>query len=78
MTTNIKKFKAGKTYSCRSICDHDCIFEFKVVRRSAKSIWITNSMLEGVCRRSISIYDNQEIVHPYGKYSMSPTIRGDE
>ncbi len=74
-----KKFKINTEYTSRSICDHNCIFKFEVVKRTEKSIWITGDMIDGVVRRAIHIYidnDNvkQETAKPYGLYSMSPTI----
>ena len=68
----IKKFEAGRTYSTRSICDHECIFSFKVTRRTAKSIW-TDVHGEQV-RRSISVWNNAEQFFPFGHYSMAAII----
>lgn len=32
------QFEAGKTYTTRSICDHDCIISLTVIKRTAKTI----------------------------------------
>jgi hypothetical protein len=69
----VAKFEVGKTYSCRSIGDHDCIFSFVVVARTAKQL----TLKEGsrTFKRGIFIWDNVESCKPYGRYSMAPTIR---
>ena len=33
-------FETGKTYQARSIGDHNCIFTFKVIKRTEKTITI--------------------------------------
>ena len=66
------KFKAGRTYSTRSICDHECIFSFRVTRRTAKSVWITKD--GETVRRSISIWNGVEQFFPFGHYSMAAII----
>jgi hypothetical protein len=71
MTTSIK-FIVGRTYQCRSICDHNCIWQFKVVARTAKTVSLeSDGKIE---RRGIREYDGEEICHPHGKYSMAPTL----
>lgn len=69
----IKRFETGKTYSTRSICNHDCIFSFTILRRTAKSIW--TEVDEKVVRRSIEIYNGTETFYPFGKYSMAAVIK---
>jgi len=69
----MKQFKPGNTYSTRSICNHDCIFSFKIIRRTEKSIW--TEVDDKIVRRSIEIYDDTETFYPFGKYSMAAIIR---
>jgi hypothetical protein len=69
----MKQFKAGSDYEVRSICDHNCIFKFKVIKRTAKSIWITERS-EPVKRKSIYIYNSEECVKPHGSFSMAPIL----
>lgn len=72
---DITKFETGKTYSCRSICDHECIYSFTVVSRTDRTVTI------GVhgrnVRRKVRVctYDNSEMIDPLGRYSMSPVLR---
>ena len=85
MTTTIKetKFETGKTYFTRSACDHNCIFSYTVVRRTAKSVWLKEDgkhASEKVTRRTIKTglcSDSTEYVLPEGHYSMCPVISAD-
>lgn len=64
------QFQTGKTYSTRSICDHNCIFSITVAARTAKTIRTS----DGKTLR-VGVYDNAEFVRPLGNYSMAPIIR---
>lgn len=70
----VAKFKAGETYGSRSICDHNTIFSFKVVRRTAKTIWVTGEDKQDKALR-IKVWDGEETVKPLGSYSMAPVLR---
>ena len=71
----MKQFKVGETYSTRSICDHECIFSFKILRRTAKCVWIK---VDGeTVRRGIEPWDGKETFYPFGKYSMAAIISAD-
>lgn len=83
---SIRKFEVGTVYSTRSICDHDCIFRWVVVKRTAKSVWLQSvggpelKPYGDVTRRSITKHysDNAELVYPSGKYSMCPILTADK
>ena len=75
----MRKFNENEIYSTRSACDYDCQFRFRVVRRTAKSIWICQVFTDWeskVTRRSIkpSWNGEAETVLPLGNYSMAPTL----
>jgi hypothetical protein len=77
MSNTIKTFIAGRTYSTRSACDYDCIFTIKVVRRTAKSVWIEER--DGtVSRRAIQVWNGCEHFYPFGRYSMAAIIGADD
>ena len=77
----MKKFEIGQTYEMRSVCDHNCVWAYKVIARTAQTV-----TLEGVgngysnkvqkCRisKKVSEYRNAETVFPLGTYSMAPTL----
>ena len=69
----MKKFETGKTYATRSICDHECIFSHKILKRTPKTVTI--KVHGNVVRRGIEIYEGEETIYPYGRYSMSPILR---
>lgn len=69
----MNEFETGKSYICRSVCDHDCVWTFTVAKRTTSSIWI---LVDGeMVRRSVTVYDGNEIAYPFGKFSMAPIIR---
>ena len=74
-------FDAGKTYTISHIGD-SCLFtSYKVVRRTAKSVWVTNcdhNDERKVCRRSITIWNGCEQFKPHGSYSMCQIVRATE
>ena len=72
--TQPTKFKVGKEYACTSIGDSDCIFRFKVLKRSAK--FITLKYYNETHRRQIKHDDEWgEYCLPFGSYSMAPLLR---
>ena len=68
----MKTFKTGETYETRSICDYDCIFSFKILRRTKKSVWV--KVHNEVVRRGIEVWRDAETFYPFGKYSMAAII----
>ncbi len=67
------KFEVGKKYSCRSIADGDCIFEFEIIKRTEKTVVIKDGLKEKRCK--IYAENEEEYIYPLGKYSMCPTLR---
>jgi hypothetical protein len=67
------KFEVGKTYQSRSICDHDCIFSFTIVARTAKQMTINEH--GKIYKRGIFVDDGVEHCKPHGTYSMCTIIR---
>lgn len=72
----MKKFEIGKTYSMRSICDHNCVWEYTVTARTAQTITITDGKEVKTCRivKKLSEYRGTETVRPLGNYSMCPLL----
>lgn len=73
----MKKFEVGKEYSMRSACDHECVWTYTVVERTAATITITDGKEVKKCRviKKLSEMDGRECIKPLGSYSMSPTLR---
>lgn len=70
------KFQVGRTYSTRSICDHECIFSFTILARTAKTV--TTTVSGNVVRRGVYVYEGVEQFKPYGNYSMAAIIGADD
>jgi hypothetical protein len=72
------KFETGKIYFCRSACDYNCVWTFKVERRTDSSIWISDvNGHEAGGRRAIKIWNGVETCLPLGSYSMAPSLSAD-
>ena len=65
-------FEIGKTYWTNSICDTNCIWEYKIEKRTEKSVWINGNRF-GIKRN----YEGNEMIYPLGKYSMAPMLTAD-
>lgn len=78
MATTMKQFEIGKVYECRSICDYNCIWRYKVIERTASTITIkdlhTGKVQKNRISKGTSQYFNAETVYPLGRYSMCPSL----
>lgn len=63
-------FQVGRTYSTRSIGDHDCIITVTVAKRTAKTITTDKGKKLGIRTN----YEGAEYVKPWGTYSMAPMV----
>lgn len=70
------QFKEGKFYYMRSLCDYDCVWVYKVVKRTACTVTIDDGRgNRKTCRISKhSEHWNEEQISPLGVFSMSPTL----
>ena len=66
-------FVVGRTYTTRSVADHDCLISISVVSRTPKTIKALVRGEEKTLR--IKVYDGVETVKPWGTFSMAPVIR---
>lgn len=72
------KFEAGKSYSMRSACDHECVWTYTVKSRTASTVTLIDEKgKELKCRiiKALSEMDGRETVKPLGSYSMNPLLR---
>ena len=75
MTNEIKKFEVGKTYYTRSICDHNCIWEMTVIKRTAKRVTLQDKHGRVSNIGVKPSYDGtEEICFFNGRHSMAPSI----
>lgn len=64
----------------RSLCDYDCVWTYKVTRRTPMTVTLEDSRGRvTVCRiqKKASEWCKAECVSPLGVYSMSPTLCAD-
>ena len=74
--TTITTFKIGNTYSARSACNSECVWEWTIIKRTAKFITIQDDHGK-ISRVGVRVSDGAEVADPMGRYSMSPIIRAD-
>lgn len=72
MTT---QFQIGHTYYDRSACDHECVFFFMILARTAKTITFTYR--NETKKRGIYIANGVECFRPFGTYSMCAIVNAD-
>ena len=72
----MKAFEVGKSYSMRSICNHECVWTYTVTARTAQTVTITDGKEVIRCRisKKASEYRDAETVFPKGQYSMCPSL----
>lgn len=71
----MRTFQAGAVYAYTHICNADLHHAYRVVRRTASSVWLEDS--DGsVKRRGVKPnYDGrEEVCSPEGSFSMSPIL----
>ena len=74
----MRTFETGKAYSCSSVCDHNCVWTFEVVKRTDKTI--TLRLVPGPIGKGLTTshrvtsYNDAELIYPLGKYSMAPIL----
>ena len=75
--TDMKQFEIGNTYTMRSICNHECVWVYKVTKRTASTITITDGKEVKTCRinKQVSDWNGTETIYPLGRYSMCPSLR---
>lgn len=69
----MQTFQVGKTYTTRSICDHDCVIKVEVASRTAKTI----KTPAGKTFR-VDVHDGAEFIRLGGAYSMAPIVRAND
>ena len=83
----VSKFRVGKIYWMNSVCDSDCYWYYKVIRRTEKTVVLAQVNKVGMIRNAefkqcrINKKETErfgyESVSPLGKYSMSPVLSAD-
>ena len=72
----MKTFEVGKTYATASLCNHECIYSFTILARTAKQV--TVEVNDKIVRRGVYVYEDVEQFKPFGNYSMAAIIGADD
>jgi len=76
-TTATNTFIKGQNYSARSICDSECIWNFVVLKRTAKFVTVKDIDSNETKRCGVFIWDETECIRPHGNYSMATVLRAE-
>lgn len=69
------QFIVGRTYTARSVCDHNTVWAWTVVKRTAKFITVVeHGANEKPKRIGVRTFEGEEYALPLGDYSMAPSI----
>ena len=76
------KFEVGNIYACRSICNYDCVWYFRVISRTKSTVTILkdgekNPVVKRINKQLSETLD-AESVYPLGNYSMAPVLSADK
>jgi hypothetical protein len=72
----MSKFQVGVRYATRSIGDHNCIYAFLILARTAKTV--TVKIRGDIVKRGLQVYEGVEQFKPFGTHSMCAIIRADD
>jgi hypothetical protein len=80
MNSKLNRFQVGRTYATRSICDYDCIFSFKILGRTAKTVTIQDPHTSDrrTVKRRLYVWEDNEQFKPHGNYSMAAIVGADD
>lgn len=73
----MKRFELGKSYECRSACDHECVWTYIIKGRTEKTITVEDEdgkVFKLRINKESSEWRKAETVYPLGKYSMCPVL----
>ena len=69
----MKKFEVNQKYFASSPCDHNCIWTFRVIKRTEKTVLLKNEYGD-LKRCKIHEFKDEEYCYPLGSYSMCPVL----
>ena len=78
------KFTVGDAFTCRSVCDHNCVWTFIVTKRTEKTITVCEVNEDGSLRGTgpgmfrVRVWHGVETVMPHGRFPMAPVLAADK
>ena len=77
--SDVKMFEVGKTYRMSSVGDHNCVWRYKIAKRTIQTVILEGlDGAEGSGRKRIGLFHGVETVSPLGRYSMAPILSADK
>jgi hypothetical protein len=73
MTSIIKKFEIGQTYTCRFVGQSDSKIQITVASRTTHTIKTTTGKTFRI-NQGLAERNGAEVIFPLGRYSMAPTM----
>ena len=70
------QFQVGRTYATRSICDHECVFFFTILNRTAKTV--TTQVHGKTVRRGLFVLERRRAIQALRHYSMCAIVGADD
>ena len=67
------RFEVGKTYECHSVCDRECVWQYRIASRTAATIRTECGLTLRISKR-LTAHKGAETVLPLGNYSMCPIL----
>lgn len=72
----MRQFEVGVIYTTRSAFDHECIFSYKVIKRTEKMVTFHDLDEDREYRVKVFVDEHdREYAYPNGRYSMCPVVR---
>ena len=74
---SVVRFRIGDRVGARSACDHNTVFSFTVIKRTAKFVTLRrdNGADGEILRVGVKTDERGEWCMPFGSYSMAPVLR---
>lgn len=76
-TLGLVSFEVGRRYACRSLGDHECVWTFEVIDRTAMFVLLQED--DGQRRRvKVRVWQGVEACSPLGTYSLAPVLTAEK
>lgn len=73
----MSKFQVAQKFQATSACDHECVWTFTVLARTAKFVTLLEDGAAVPVRVGVRTWDGVEFCSPFGTYSMAPSLSAD-
>ena len=67
-------FEVGKVYKMKSPCDSNCVWFYRVIKRTEKTVTLMELGDDKMKMCRVRVVMDDEVCNPLGRYSMSPIL----